>query len=229
MASSQAPALTQPDSIKGPSLLPPTSFPNASTLRIGIVHARWNKECIDPLVRGCVESLTAAGVLQENIVVESVPGSWELPIGTSRLIAAGQTQASSTVSDLMSAASLLDAAPPVLDESATSATTAAAAPSSTSTAKPKAFSAVIAIGVLIKGKTMHFEYISDAACHGLMRVGLDTGVPVILGILTCLTEEQALLRSGIGQGAHNHGLDWGSAAVEMASKAALWAEGKMEQ
>ncbi|CAD6957701.1 unnamed protein product [Tilletia laevis] len=214
--------MTQPGSIKGPSLLPPTSFPNAGTLRIGIVHARWNKECIDPLVRGCIDSLTKAGVKQENIVVESVPGSWELPIGVSRLIAAGQTQASSTVSDLMSAASLLDAAP--APEASTTGQS-----SSTPATKPSAFSAVIGIGVLIKGSTMHFEYISDAACHGLMRVGLDTGIPVILGILTCLTEEQALLRSGIGEGGHNHGLDWGSAAVEMASKAALWAEGKMEQ
>ncbi|KAE8225265.1 hypothetical protein CF319_g1963 [Tilletia indica] len=216
MASSAAPAMTQPGSIKGPSLLPPTSFPNAGTLRIGIVHARWNTECIDPLVRGCVESLTKAGVKKENIVIESVPGSWELPIGVSRLIAAGQTQASSTVSDLMSAGSLLDAAP------------APEAPSTTAS-RPKAFSAVIGIGVLIKGSTMHFEYISDSTCHGLMRVGLDTGIPVILGVLTALTEEQALLRSGIGEGGHNHGLDWGSAAVEMASKAALWAEGKMEQ
>ncbi|KAK0529658.1 lumazine synthase [Tilletia horrida] len=218
MASSAAPALTQPGSIKGPSLLPPTSFPNAGTLRIGIVHARWNKECIDPLVRGCIESLTSAGVKNENIVVESVPGSWELPIGVSRLLAAGQTQASSTVSDLMSASSLLDAAP-----------APEGAQASAGAQKPKAFSAVIAIGVLIKGSTMHFEYISDSTCHGLMRVGLDTGVPVILGVLTALTEEQALLRSGIGEGGHNHGLDWGSAAVEMASKAALWAEGKMEQ
>jgi 6,7-dimethyl-8-ribityllumazine synthase len=52
-----------------------------------------------------------------------------------------------------------------------------------------------------------------------MRVGLDTGVPVIFGVLTCLTEEQALLRCGKGKEGsenHNHGEDWGVAAVEMA-------------
>ncbi|KAJ2330557.1 lumazine synthase [Coemansia sp. RSA 2681] len=52
-----------------------------------------------------------------------------------------------------------------------------------------------------------------------MRVGLETGVPVVFGVLTCLTEEQAMQRAGIGRGAdkgHNHGTDWGSAAVEMA-------------
>lgn len=86
--------------------------------------------------------------------------------------------------------------------------------SSSAAASSKPFDALIGIGVLIKGSTMHFEYISECACQGLMRVGLDANVPVILGILTCLTEEQALQRSGIGEGAHNHGEDWGTAAVE---------------
>lgn len=83
------------------------------------------------------------------------------------------------------------------------------------------FNAVIAIGVLIKGSTMHFEYIADAVTHGLMRVGLDTGVPVIFGVLTCLTDEQALLRAGVaadGKEGHNHGIDWANAAVEQAVK-----------
>lgn len=71
---------------------------------------------------------------------------------------------------------------------------------------------------------MHFEYISDAVSHGLMRVQFDLNIPVIFGLLTCLTEEQALERAGLvvnDQGAshsHNHGEDWGAAAVEMASK-----------
>jgi 6,7-dimethyl-8-ribityllumazine synthase len=62
------------------------------------------------------------------------------------------------------------------------------------------------------------RYIADATSHGLMRVGLDTGVPVIFGVLTCLTEEQALERAGRGESphAHNHGEDWGTTAVEMA-------------
>ena len=52
-----------------------------------------------------------------------------------------------------------------------------------------------------------------------MKVGLDTGVPVIFGVLTCLNEEQAKARAGLGQDktkSHNHGLDWGKTAVEMA-------------
>ena len=89
--------------------------------------------------------------------------------------------------------------------------------------------AVIAIGVLIKGSTMHFEYISESVSHALMRVGLDTGVPVIFGVLTALTDDQALERAGIGRGeskGHNHGEDWASAAVEMASSSRRWSEGK---
>lgn len=91
------------------------------------------------------------------------------------------------------------------------------------------FDAVIAIGVLIKGSTMHFEYICETVSHALMRVQLDSSVPVIFGVLTALTEDQALERAGIGRAnnkGHNHGEDWGAAAVEMASRVRRWGEGK---
>ena len=64
----------------------PTSFPDAGSLRVGIVHARWNTECIDALVKGAVSSLEKAGVKTENIIIESVPGSFELPVATSRYV-----------------------------------------------------------------------------------------------------------------------------------------------
>ena len=72
---------------------------------------------------------------------------------------------------------------------------------------------------------MHFEYIAESTCQGLMRVQLDTGVPVILGVLTVLTEEQALARAGVDGKGHNHGEDWGMAAVEMGVKRKEWANG----
>lgn len=90
-----------------------------------------------------------------------------------------------------------------------------------------AFDALIGIGVLIKGETMHFEYIADSVSHGLMRVQLDTGVPVILGVLTVLTEDQAKARAGVISGSHNHGEDWGLAAVEMGLKRRGWGKGDM--
>jgi 6,7-dimethyl-8-ribityllumazine synthase len=97
------------------------------------------------------------------------------------------------------------------------------------------FDAIIAIGVLIKGSTMHFEYICDAVSHGLMKVQLDTGCPLIFGVLTCLSEEQAEMRAGMrgktegkshGESGHNHGEDWGLAAIEMGIKRKGWGEGK---
>jgi 6,7-dimethyl-8-ribityllumazine synthase len=73
--------------------------------------------------------------------------------------------------------------------------------------------AVICAGVLIKGDTMHFEYICDAVSKGIMNVGINTNMPVVFGVLTCLTEEQVVARSS---GDSNHGYDWGKTAVEMA-------------
>lgn len=87
-------------------------------------------------------------------------------------------------------------------------------------ASPNPYHACIPIGVLIKGSTMHFEYIADATSHGIMKVGLDIGRPVIFGVLTCLSEAQALERAGVqtsDKPAHNHGIDWANAAIEMSS------------
>lgn len=73
--------------------------------------------------------------------------------------------------------------------------------------------AVICAGVLVKGDTMHFEYISDAVSKGIMNVGMSTNTPCIFGVLTCLTDDQVKARS---TGDSNHGYDWGKTAVEMA-------------
>jgi 6,7-dimethyl-8-ribityllumazine synthase len=75
--------------------------------------------------------------------------------------------------------------------------------------------AVICLGCLIKGDTMHFEYIADAATRGISEVGLATGVPVTFGVLTTLTDEQAETRARPGDG--NKGREAALAAVEMAT------------
>ena len=77
------------------------------------------------------------------------------------------------------------------------------------------FAAVICLGCLIKGDTMHFEYIADAASQGIMRVGLETGVPVAFGVLTTLTDEQAEQRASPGP--DNKGREAALAALEMAT------------
>lgn len=79
--------------------------------------------------------------------------------------------------------------------------------------------AVICIGCLIKGATMHFEYISEAVCQGIMRLNTTANVPVIFGVLECLTELQAQERAGLAPGGHNHGIEWAASALKMANVA----------
>jgi 6,7-dimethyl-8-ribityllumazine synthase len=77
------------------------------------------------------------------------------------------------------------------------------------------FDAVICIGCLIKGETMHFEYLAGATCHAIAEAATATGVPMALGVLTTLTEEQAHERAAEGPG--NKGREAALAAVEMAT------------
>lgn len=77
------------------------------------------------------------------------------------------------------------------------------------------FDAIICIGCLIKGDTMHFEYIASAACNGIADAAAATGIPMALGVLTTLTEEQAVERAASGPG--NKGREAALAAVEMAT------------
>jgi 6,7-dimethyl-8-ribityllumazine synthase len=75
--------------------------------------------------------------------------------------------------------------------------------------------AVVALGVVIRGGTPHFEYVCTAATDGLSRVALDTGVPVGFGVLTCDTEEQALARAGLPGSVEDKGREAAEAAVAM--------------
>jgi len=59
---------------------------DGSSLRIAIVHARWNKSIVDALVSGTVTKLKERGVKETNIVIESVPGSYELPLACSKCV-----------------------------------------------------------------------------------------------------------------------------------------------
>ncbi len=75
--------------------------------------------------------------------------------------------------------------------------------------------AVIALGVVIRGETPHFEYVSDVAASGISQAALDTGVPCAFGVLTCDTMAQAEARAGGEVG--NAGEDAADAAVVMAN------------
>jgi 6,7-dimethyl-8-ribityllumazine synthase len=77
------------------------------------------------------------------------------------------------------------------------------------------YDAVICLGAVIRGGTPHFEYIASEVTKGIAKVGLETGVPVIHGIITADTLEQAIERAGTKQG--NKGFDAAVSAIEMAN------------
>ena len=78
------------------------------------------------------------------------------------------------------------------------------------------YDAVVALGVVIRGGTPHFEYVCRAVTDGLTRVALDTGVPIGFGVLTCDDEEQALDRCGLTGSSEDKGQEAAMAAVETA-------------
>jgi 6,7-dimethyl-8-ribityllumazine synthase len=76
--------------------------------------------------------------------------------------------------------------------------------------------AVVALGVVVRGGTPHFEYVCQAVTEGLTRVALDAGIPVGFGVLTCDTDEQALARAGLDGSTEDKGYDATHAAVSTA-------------
>ena len=77
----------------------------------------------------------------------------------------------------------------------------------------KKYDAVIALGAVIKGSTPHFDYVSSEVSKGIATVSMETGIPVIFGVLTTNTIEQAIERAGTKAG--NKGFDAGVSAIEM--------------
>lgn len=124
------------------------SVPDATGMRVGIVVSEWNDKITGALLDGACQTLMKHGVREEDIKVKTVPGSFELVYGASRLVNSG----------------LVDA--------------------------------VIAIGCVIRGDTPHFEYICQGTTQGLADLNREGRVPVIYGLLTCNTLEQAQERCG---------------------------------
>lgn len=77
----------------------------------------------------------------------------------------------------------------------------------------KRFDGIVALGVVIRGGTPHFDYVCQAATQGLTRVSLDSGLPVGFGVLTCDDEQQALDRSGTTPGSENKGFEAAQAVI----------------
>jgi len=80
-------------------------------------------------------------------------------------------------------------------------------------AETKRYAAVVCLGCVVRGDTPHFDYVAGEAARGIQRVALDESIPVIFGVLTTNTEEQARARAG---GSHSHaGENAAEAALEM--------------
>jgi 6,7-dimethyl-8-ribityllumazine synthase len=79
------------------------------------------------------------------------------------------------------------------------------------------FDAVVALGVVIRGGTPHFDYVCQAATAGLTDVSVSTGVPVGFGVLTCDDEQQALDRAGLDGSSENKGYEAATAAASTAA------------
>lgn len=79
----------------------------------------------------------------------------------------------------------------------------------------KRYDAIICLGAVIRGGTPHFEYVAAEVTKGIAQVALNTGLPVVYGVLTCDTIEQAIERAGTKQG--NEGARAALTAIEMAN------------
>jgi 6,7-dimethyl-8-ribityllumazine synthase len=82
-------------------------------------------------------------------------------------------------------------------------------------AKSHKFDAIICLGTIIRGQTPHFDYIASEVTQGISRAGFETGVPVVFGIVTADTVDQAIDRAGVKLG--NKGFEAAMTAVELAN------------
>ena len=80
-------------------------------------------------------------------------------------------------------------------------------------AKSKRFDAVICVGTILRGQTPHFDFVAGAATRGIAQAAIESGIPVVYGIITADTLEQAIDRAGVKAG--NKGFEAAQAAVEM--------------
>ena len=146
------------------------SFSNASTLKVGIVVARFNDLITNKILSGCLDCLKRHGLdtseTSKKIDIVWVPGSFELPIATKILL------------------------------------------------KKSNYDVVIALGAVIRGETSHYDVVISEASKGISQVSYEYNVPIIFGVLTTDSIQQALERAGIK---NNLGWNYALQAIEMGS------------
>lgn len=126
----------------------PTTVPSGENRRVAIVVSEWNEQITGALLQGAHDTLLRHGVKAEDIIVKTVPGSFELVYGCASIL------------------------------------------------KSCDVDGIIAIGCVIRGDTPHFDYICQGTTQGLAELNRKGVMPVIYGLLTCNTLQQALDRCG---------------------------------
>lgn len=132
-----------------------------------IVAARFNETIVKALIEGAVDALRRHGVVEDQIKIVRVPGSFEIPVVAQSL------------------------------------------------AKSKKYTAVITLGCIIRGDTGHYDHVASATTSGIASASINSGIPVIFGVLTCENLEQAVHRAGGKAG--NKGFEAAVTAIEMAN------------
>lgn len=140
--------------------------PDASNMCFGIVVAEWNPEITGALLQGTVSTLEKHGALPENIIVKTVPGSFELVYGASQMT------------------------------------------------RNDRYDAIIILGSVIRGETPHFDYICQGVTQGIAQLNATNDIPIVYGLLTTDTLQQAKDRSGGRLG--NKGDECAVVAIKMA-------------
>ncbi len=135
--------------------------------KYAVVVGRFNEFIGSKLLSGCVDALYRHGVPEESIDVAWVPGAFEIPVATKKLVETGK------------------------------------------------YAAVICLGAVIRGSTPHFQYIAAELSKGIAQISLNSNIPVIFGVLTTETIEQAIERAGTKSG--NKGAEAAKSAIEMVS------------
>lgn len=126
----------------------PTVVPDGKGKRIGIVVSDWNSSVTHSLLNGAIDTLLKFGVSDEDIIIEHVPGSFELTYAAKIMIEKAEVDS------------------------------------------------VIILGCVIQGETPHFTFVCDSVTEGTTQLNLKYDVPVIFGLLTTLTLDQAQARAG---------------------------------
>ncbi len=126
----------------------PTAVPGGKGKRVGIVVSDWNSSVTHSLLNGATHTLLKFGILADDIIIEHVPGSFELTYAAKVMIEKGKVDS------------------------------------------------IIILGCVIQGETPHFTFVCDSVTEGATQLNLKYDIPVIFGLLTTLTLDQAQARAG---------------------------------